>query len=100
MAGVAVDEGKGALRVREGKAFDRAAQIIGAEMGKYTNFGVIEDGHGNFRVFYGGDLDEIINGVAIGIAHLCDMVGDAEVADDIASAVRAILESRKGGAVS
>lgn len=99
MAGVAMDERKGALRVREGKAFDRAAQVIGAEMGKYTNFGVIEDGHGNFRVFCGGDLDEIINGVAIGIAHLCDMVGDPEVADDIASAVRAICESRKKGAV-
>lgn len=86
--------------MRDGKAFDRAAQTIGAEMGKYTNFGVIEDGNGNFRVFCGGDLDEIINGVAIGIAHLCDMVGDAEVADDIASGVRAILESRKGGTVS
>lgn len=80
-----------------GKDFDRAAFAIGEQMRKFNNFGFIEDGNGNIRFFCGGNGDAIVEGVALGVVHLCEVLEDNTLIDDIANAAHGILQKRQQG---
>ena len=71
--------------------FDKSAIIIGDEMRKWDNFGVIYDNADGYRVFCGGDSENIKFGIAEGIAHLAEMLGDDDLIVEIADRARGIL---------
>lgn len=77
--------------------FDRVAFAIGEQMRKFTNFGIIEDGKGHYRFFCGGNGNVIMEGVALGIVHLCETLDDETIIEQIAEAAKHILEERKQG---
>ena len=65
------------------KQFETLAVDIGEKMREFSdetgaNFGFIFDQQEGFRVFTGGSIDIIIEGIAIGIAHLCADIGDKD----------------------
>ena len=82
--------------------FMNSAVIISDEMckfiqGKSCNFGFITTDSQNYRIFAGGFTDNIANGVAIAIAHICAQTGEGEeFINGIASSAIAIINEQKG----
>ena len=63
------------------KQFETLAVDIGEKMRAFgdetgANFGFIFDQKEGFRVFTGGSIDIIIEGIAIGIAHALDRIAE------------------------
>ena len=77
--------------------FDKVAVAIGEQMKKFTNFGIIEDGKGHYRFFCGGNGAVIIDGVALGIVHLCEVLNDDSIIEQVATAARGILLEHQSG---
>lgn len=73
---------------RDVKAFDRSARAISREMNKWgdgnkANFGFISDENGVCRVFAGGEIGNIIDGIAVSIVQLCQLAGDTRIIKEI-----------------
>lgn len=75
--------------------FDKVAFVIGEQMRKFNNFGIIEDGKGNYRFFCGGNGSVILEGVALGLANLCEQLDDDTLIEQVATAARGILLERQ-----
>ena len=91
------------------KSYDRCAKVIGTEMNKFNeqsncesaaNFGFITQDGSDYRLFMGGRLDIIMEGIALGIATIIQMTGeDEDVIANIASDALAILDEGKNRTV-
>lgn len=85
------------------KEFDDSANIISDEMCKWSgdkgsNFGFITDNKGNYRIFCGGDVVKIADGIASGIVQLMANIGDKDgdlLVDVIGYATCLIEKERK-----
>ena len=73
------------------KAFDKSAVVIGEEMRKWDNFGVIYDNAGGYRVFCGGDSEILKSGIAEGIVHIAEVLGDNDLIVEILNRAKGIM---------
>lgn len=83
----------------QNKAFDRDALAIGKLMQKHNSIGVIEDGHGNQRLFCNGNIEAIIKGLALALAHVCETCDDDCILDEVAEGAEHLLAQRRGGVI-
>ena len=83
----------------QNKAFDRDALAIGKLMQKHNSIGVIEDGHGNQRLFCNGSAEAACKGLALALAHVCEMCDDGSLIDEVAMSAEIILAGRRNGVI-
>lgn len=77
------------------KKFEKDAVKVGKLMEQYSSFGFITDGAGNYRLFSGGNANDVLWGCAMGLAHLCEDLGTTDVITDVAGLAMKIVEERK-----
>ena len=80
----------------ESEAFDRDAFEIGKLMQKHNSIGTIMDSKGNCRLFCNGDSGAIVGGLVLAVAHLCEVLDDDTIIDEIANRAADVLAKRRG----
>ena len=90
--------------MKESKAFLSSAEVISREMGRWThdkgtNFGFITDNQGNYRMFWGGRYDLLVNGVAIALINFVEHTGDIDFIDEVIDRINDILDERENNQI-
>ena len=84
------------------KEFDASACIIGEQMNKFSgekacNFGFITLDNNTYRIFVGGDISNIANGIVNGLLNICAQTGvGEEFIEAIATSAILHLNQQKG----